>query len=141
MQWGFVKTICQMGTFMICAQAIIHFRPKATYEKYLKMLVSAMILIQILLSIEGVFTNKGQQQLADRATWFAENLEQAVQNAAENSLLSREDMQLILKGQNTPKEDTQVGQNEIESTAGNITVTIPPIQINSNSSIHVEYEK
>lgn len=61
MQLGFVKAICQVGTFMICAQAIVHFRPKASYEKYLKMLVSAMILIQLLIAISGIFTSEGEK--------------------------------------------------------------------------------
>lgn len=61
MQSSFVKAICQVGTFMICAQAIVHFRPKASYEKYLKMLVSAMILIQLLVSFGGIFTVDGEK--------------------------------------------------------------------------------
>ena len=73
MQSGFVGTVCRMGVFLICAQAVVHFRPKAVYEKYLKMLVSAMVLIQLLSGISGQFTKAGTETLFERAQWFAEN--------------------------------------------------------------------
>lgn len=123
MQSGLVKAICQMGTFMICAQAILHFRPKAAYEKYLKMLVSAMILIQLLLSVEGVFSPKGEQELADRAAWFADSLEESMRQAMEHSLLSEEDMQLSIMG----RKPEQTKHEEETAAAPGITVQIEPV--------------
>lgn len=73
MQSGFVGTVCRMGVFLICAQAVVHFRPKAVYEKYLKMLVSAMVLIQLLSGIGGLFSKSGQGEFSESAKWFAEN--------------------------------------------------------------------
>ena len=73
MQSGFVGMVCRMGVFLICAQAVVHFRPKAVYEKYLKMLVSAMVLIQLLSGISGLFSKAGAETLSERAQWFAEN--------------------------------------------------------------------
>ena len=75
MQSEFVKAICQMGVFVICAQAIVHFRPKASYEKYIKVLVSSMILIQMFLSVGSIFTSEGEKTLAERTKWFMENLD------------------------------------------------------------------
>lgn len=40
-----IKTI---GIFLICAQTLIHFRPKGTYVKYLRLLVSIMLLVQLM---------------------------------------------------------------------------------------------
>ncbi len=34
--------------FLICAQMLIHFRPSGSYVKYLRLLVSIMILVQLL---------------------------------------------------------------------------------------------
>ena len=42
-----IQYITGIGIFMICAQVLIHFRPDGSYEKYLKLLVSIMILIQL----------------------------------------------------------------------------------------------
>ena len=40
-----IKTI---GGFLICAQMLIHFRPGSSYVKYLRLLVSIMILVQLM---------------------------------------------------------------------------------------------
>lgn len=126
MQSGLVRAICQMGIFMICAQAIVHFRPKASYEKYLKMLVSAMILIQLLLSVEGVFSPKGESKLARRAEWIADSLEDSVKKAAENSLLSEEDMELNIMGREPERVETEA-MEENRGSFGSITVEITPV--------------
>lgn len=43
--------IRQVGIFIVCAQTIAHFRPRGSYEKYLKLLVSIMIMVQIVLPV------------------------------------------------------------------------------------------
>lgn len=37
--------IGQLAIFLICARTLVHFRAKASYEKYIKLLVSLMLLI------------------------------------------------------------------------------------------------
>lgn len=49
------QAICRTGIFIICSQVIIHLRPKADYEKYLKLIVNAMVLLQLLLPIADIF--------------------------------------------------------------------------------------
>ena len=112
MQSGFVGTVCRMGVFLICAQAVVHFRPKAVYEKYLKMLVSAMVLIQLLSGISGLFTKAGMETLFERAQWFAENSVFPVTN-------SGYDADMI--GENTEKWEGE------EQTAGGISIEIAPV--------------
>lgn len=60
---------------MICAQAIIHFRPKAAYEKYLRMLVSAMLLIQVFLAVGSIFTRDFQEKISESAGKFMEGFD------------------------------------------------------------------
>ncbi len=124
MESGIVKMICQMGIFMICAQAILHFRPKAAYEKYLKMLVNGMILIQLFLAIGGIFSPEGKEQLAKRAQWFADSLEEGMGEATQNAFFSEEALQFQVTGEE-PKEATE-GQ-VVEDFQG-ITVQIAPIE-------------
>ena len=45
----FFQIVCRLGIFMVCARLLIHFRAQESYEKYLKLLVSVMILIQLFL--------------------------------------------------------------------------------------------
>lgn len=43
-----VELIKKIGIFMIAAQAVIHFAPEHKYEKYLKLIVGIMVLLQFL---------------------------------------------------------------------------------------------
>lgn len=79
---GLLNSIRQIGVFMICAQALIHFKPKGSYEKYLKLLVSAMILVQLLSPIAALFTGKEGQSLEERIAAYSASYEQGLGEAA-----------------------------------------------------------
>lgn len=85
MQNTLFQAICRMGIFMICAQAMIHFRPKEVYDKYLKLLVSVMVLIQIFLPIGGFLLGKDRQAAAQALEQFRQDLEQSMAQAEENA--------------------------------------------------------
>lgn len=121
---GLVRSICQVGVFMICAQAIVHFRPKASYEKYLKMLVSAMILIQLFMTIGGIFSEEGEKKLSERVEWFTNSLEESMQPAADNAFFLDEDLQFLITGED-PKQIEEKGEQE--ESLREITVQIAPI--------------
>lgn len=52
-----VELIKKIGIFMIAAQAVIHFAPGQKYEKYLKMIVGIMILLQLLSPLYSISVN------------------------------------------------------------------------------------
>ena len=79
------QSICRIGIFMICAQAVVHFRPKEAYEKYLKLLVSVMVLIQVFLPIGSFFLGDGSQDVADALERLGRELEQSMQEASEKT--------------------------------------------------------
>lgn len=43
-----VELIKRIGIFMVAAQAVIHFAPEHKYEKYIKLIVGIMVLLQFL---------------------------------------------------------------------------------------------
>ena len=79
---GLLSSIRQIGIFMICAQALIHFKPKGSYEKYLKLLVSAMIMVQLLSPIAALLTGKEGSGLEERIAAYGESFEQGLGEAA-----------------------------------------------------------
>lgn len=117
MQAEFVKVICRMGIFMICAQAIVHFRPKASYEKYLKMLVSMMLVLQMFLLMGGVFQMNGAQ-------WF-----QAWEGEA--GLFSKEEMGAEMLG---------IDPRSYQESVGKVTVPEIRVQIAPVEQIHIGTE-
>ena len=74
MRQEWMAGIRQMGIFVICAQALIHFRPKESYEKYLKLLVSVMILAQLFTPVARLLGREGSLSLEDRIRWYEEQL-------------------------------------------------------------------
>lgn len=124
---GFFHAICQVGIFMICAQAIIHFRPDGSYEKYLKMLVSAMILIQIFLPIAELFAGDSQISLGERMQQFQVQMEEGMEKArksAEESeaVLSRMTLEEVRRQLATSEkalkgQETETGQEADGETA------------------------
>ena len=62
---GLLNSIRQMGVFMICAQALLYFKPKGSYEKSMKLLVSAMILVQLLSPVAALLAGKGGASLEE----------------------------------------------------------------------------
>lgn len=77
------QTICRTGIFMICAQTIVHFRPNESYEKYLKLLVSVMVLIQLFLPV-GAFL-AGVSGAGGSIEGFRESLEQSMEEARQQA--------------------------------------------------------
>lgn len=51
---SFVESICKIGIFIIAAQAVIHFAPAAKYEKYMRLVVGIIVLLQFLVPINKI---------------------------------------------------------------------------------------
>ncbi len=150
---GLLNGIRQMGVFMICAQALIYFKPKGSYEKYLKLLVSAMILVQLLSPVAALLSGKEGQSLEERIGYYSNSFEQGLGEAAlleyqmeqiRQQLLTTQiraqmeawDWQPMQQDNQTAGQDSQtagqnnqtVGQNSWEE-AGEIRIQIAPVTI------------
>lgn len=93
MQHSFFQAICRVGIFMICAQAIVHFRPQEAYEKYLKLLVGIMTLIQLILPIGSFFAGGGRQEAEETLKRFGLEMEESIREAEKNAALTDELLQ------------------------------------------------
>lgn len=85
-QNSFFQAICRAGIFMICAQAIVHFRPNESYEKYLKLLMSIMVLIQLFTPIGSFFFGGGGMKTAELLEQFEKELETSMQEVEKSAL-------------------------------------------------------
>lgn len=79
-----METICRIGIFIICAQVLIHFRPNASYEKYFKMLASAMILVQLFAPLGNLLGAGDEQNLIQRVERFEEELSKRLEEAGQD---------------------------------------------------------
>lgn len=107
-------TVCQIAVFMICAQAIAHFRPKESYEKYLRMLLSVMILIQIFQPFCKLFFGVTGQELSASVESFQRELDISMEEAAEQSVLAGEKLETmsLLEVQERMVEQEELAERE-----------------------------
>lgn len=140
-------TIRQIGIFMICAQAVLHFKPSAKYEKYLKLLISVMVLVQLLVPFLRFFSSDGEAFFNWRIQEIGGNMEQEMaQLQIENSI--REET--ILK-EMEEKVKTQIGKIASEhelsvcyigldtaETPAKWTVYVKEQAARSDISIHID---
>lgn len=70
---------------MICAQAIIHFRPNESYEKYLKLLMSVMVLIQLFAPVGRLLFGGGTEKTAKLLEQFEKELAEGMQEAEKSA--------------------------------------------------------
>lgn len=131
------QAICKVGIFMICAQAIVHFRPQEAYEKYLKLLVSVMILIQLFLPVGSFLLGGGMGETARRLEQFREDLEQELNMSAQEAAdadktlerMTLEEVRRRMEEQERKAEENSESNDDIEDSIPEISVTVDPIVI------------
>lgn len=129
------QTICRIGIFMICAQAIVNFRPEEAYEKYLKLLVGSMILIQLFFPVGRLLFRGEGQELVLKSEEFMEELE-AQMAAAEKDALEAEAIleQMTLEEIRRRVEEAHISEEsseeskEMPDSSAEMTVDIEPIE-------------
>ncbi|MFI3213699.1 MAG: hypothetical protein R3Y24_10190 [Eubacteriales bacterium] len=51
----FLEVLKEVGIFLIIGQTILHFSPAKKYEKYMKMMISIMVMTQLMIPIVSIF--------------------------------------------------------------------------------------
>ena len=135
MQWLY-RVVGQAGIFLICAQTIVHFRPKEAYEKYLKLLLSVMLLTQLLQPVLTVFGGGAEQNAQAQVEEFTEELQSVLNRASEQAKQSQEEIgqtaaAVVQEAEETPEEKpTEQKKTGTENTEDDgICVEIPQVRL------------
>lgn len=135
MQWLY-RVVGQAGIFLICAQTIVHFRPKEAYEKYLKLLLSVMLLTQLLQPVLTVFGGGVEQNAQAQVEEFTEELQSVLNRASEQAKQSQEEIgqtaaAVVQEAEETPEEkpteQKKTGTENAEEEG--IYVEIPQVRL------------
>ena len=135
MQWLY-RVVGQAGIFLICAQTIVHFRPKEAYEKYLKLLLSVMLLTQLLQPVLTVFGGGAEQNAQAQVEEFTEELQSVLNRASEQAKQSQEEIgqmaaAVVQEAEETPEEkpteQKKTGTENAEKEG--IYVEIPQVRL------------
>ena len=135
MQWLY-RVVGQAGIFLICAQTIVHFRPKEAYEKYLKLLLSVMLLTQLLQPVLTGFGGGVEQNAQAQVEEFTEELQSVLNRASEQAKQSQEEIgqtaaAVVQEAEEAPEgnptEQKKTGTENAEDDG--ICVEIPQVRL------------
>ena len=139
-----MTSIKQIGVFMICAQALIHFKPNGSYEKYIKLLVSVMILVQVFIPITKIFSFGWSTSLDDRIVWYEEQMSSGIElsnitsSEIDNVLTNMTLEEVRYRYENLDVDDTEVDLDMEHDE--DIVIEIPLDNVN-DMEIHLDIEK
>ena len=116
MQWLY-RLIGQVGIFLICAQTMVHFRPRESYEKYLKLLLSVMLLIQMLQPVLSLPDRTENMDAGEQMTEFMSGFENVWEQASGRIGQKEKEMQTATAAEDTEKVSTGIEVPPIEEIA------------------------
>lgn len=132
--FGVIK---QVGIFMICAQMLLHFKASENYGKYIRLLMSMMVLIQLAVPLSALLRGRTGENLAQGLTRYETLLteQRGEINAscmqAEQLLeeLTLEEIKTRINNQKTEECEQEEDTSEETADAKTASVTIEPIEI------------
>lgn len=134
-----LQIISQVGIFMICAQMILHFKPSESYGKYIKLLISIMVLVQLFLPAMEIFGGRGNGSFQTKIGFYADILDESMEEVnitsvtAEKMLeeLTMEEIKSRINNQNTADEGEKTQKEEAagEDAKGEGNIQIDRIEV------------
>ena len=131
------EVIKQVGIFMICAQMLLHFKASENYGKYIRLLMSMMVLIQLAVPLSGLLRGRTGENLAQGLTRYETLLteqrgeinEACIQAEQLLEELTLEEIKTRINNQKTEGSEQREDTSEETADAKTAPVTIEPIEI------------
>ena len=138
----FFDSICRVGIFVMCAQTIVHFKPKEVYEKYLRYLVSVMVLIQLFLPISGFLLGGGNTAIHKALKQFEEDLKSSMELAEENAKQVDEKLEAMTLEEVRKQMEQQTNDSSVPKQSGGIIESnVTDIAVAEEHNVTVEIEE
>lgn len=88
-----LKEIGQVASFLICAGMLLHFRAKESYEKYIRLIISMMVLLLLVQPFWGMMTGGTNGNLM----WLIKSYEAKMDSLLLSFQPDEQDMEAVLK--------------------------------------------
>ncbi|MBQ7774304.1 MAG: stage III sporulation protein AF [Lachnospiraceae bacterium] len=110
----FLEKIGQLSIFLICAQTLIHFRAKDSYEKYIKLLVSMMLLILLVEPVMSLLGMGSSESFMEQI----ESHEKQLQGILTTPQLKNEEITQILQNMTNRRVEESYAYMQQETEKG-----------------------
>ncbi len=88
-----LREIGRVAVFLICAQTLLHFRAKESYEKYIKLVISMMLLVLLAGPFLNLFSGSEKKDI----TQLIEKYERGMKEQSPGSYPDMQDVEEVLK--------------------------------------------
>lgn len=134
-----LEVIKQVGIFMICAQMILHFKPSDRYNKYIKLLISIMVLVQLAVPVMGILGGKGTQGFLEKVNFYSASINEGLKDANITSAnaeillneMTMEEVKTRLNNEELKGEESGAGELQ-EDDIGNREIRIEKIEVTAD---------
>lgn len=122
-----LQIVKQTGIFIVCAQMLLHFKPAECYEKYIRLLISIMVLAQVIAGVSAILGQEGGLLFQGRVDYYsgllAESMEEADLERMEEILeqMTMREVQARVNAMQKEQEAAQTGQGGVQAQAGTET--------------------
>lgn len=110
----FLNTVKQIGIFMICAQAVMYFKRNESYEKYLKLLVSMMVMVQFLIPVFSIFKEGGTKEFEERIAAYERAMETDIEEIKFIEVLAEEKLREMTLEEVKERVSQEIRIEEVE---------------------------
>ncbi len=147
-----LEKIGQLAVFLICAQTLVHFRAKESYEKYMKLLVSMMLLILLVEPIMNLFSERTCGTFLEQVRWYEQQLreivistglenqeiQQRLQDITQKSVEEAVGMESVLHMQEAEKKSVERDERAyIQEVPKGGKVQVTPVEIEKITDVEI----
>lgn len=131
-----LKEIGQVASFIICVGMLLHFRAKESYEKYIRLCISLILLLFLTQPFFGIMHGVKGGDIMRMIQGFDNRMEEAVQDMQPGE----RDMEMILKtmGERAVAEAEKAQNTGCEGTT-NDTLSERETDIQNVENIYIEH--
>ena len=133
----------QISIFLLLGQTILHFAPGEKYEKYIKVLLGLMLVVQFAAPLLSFGSRIGMEEYENNKKVFAQKMEEALQTVDEKWFVYNEQIKqqvekelenaeaLVWEQKEKEQEETE-GQIEEESKEKQIEVKAVEVEVTAH---------
>lgn len=133
---AFLDVIRQVGIFIILAQMLLHFKPAESYGKYIRLLMSLMVLVQLLVPVLGIVFHGMPGKFDERRHFYKDSFAQQLEEINITCVMAEE----LLNNMTMEEIKTRINNSHPEESEGEASRTAA-IESNLQESSPIQIDR
>lgn len=116
----FIQIIKRVGIFMVCAQMLLHLKPSESYGKYIRLLMSVMVLAQLIAPVMELLGRRSNISFEERILFYDEILHESMADADRTGSQAEALLEKMTLEEVKFRINESVEKEESENTTGEV---------------------